>query len=139
MYLSKERKEAVGESGANIKTFEEVVYAVSTFILKMWNEKPDDNTINVLTKELVVDQKNSRFVQDLRQMLSHSLTVSDINTACRIAYDEFFQRIVRLHRAVQCRENGDFEGYKTAMKPLLAKLSTEIKKDVTSQLIIPAR
>lgn len=139
MYISQEQRKLVGESGANIRTFDDVVYAVSVFILNMWNDKPNDNTINVLTKELVVDQKNSKFVQDLRLMLSHSLTVSDINTACRLAYDEFFQRIVRLHRATQCRENGDLDGYLVAMKPLLDKLSTEIKREAVSQLIIPAK
>lgn len=140
MYLSKERKEAVAESGANIKTFDELVYAVSVFILKMWNDAPNDNTINVLTKELIVDPKHSQFVNNLRQFLAHSLSVADIYTACRVAYDEFFQRVVRLHRALQCRENGDLEGYKLALKPLLDKLGQEVMKDqAASTLIIPGK
>lgn len=138
MYIKQEQRKLVAESGANIRTFEDVVYAVTGFILKMWNDAPNDNTINVLTKELIVDQKNSRFIQDLRQLLCNELTVADIHTACRLAYDEFYQRIIRLHRAVQCRENGDIEGYQLAMKPLLDKLGTEIKKEAASNLIIPA-
>lgn len=139
MYIQTEQRKAVDESGMAIGKFEDLVYAVSAFILRMWNEAPNDNTINVLTKELVVDPKNSKFVNDLRALLSHSLTVADIYTACRLAYDEFYQRIVRLHRAVQCRENGDLEGYILAMKPLLDKLGTEIKKEAASGIIVPAK
>ncbi len=139
MYIPQEQRKKVDESGAAISTFNDLVYAVSTFILNMWNKEPNDNTIDVLTKELVVDPKNSRFVADLRVLLAHSLTVADINTACRLAYDEFYQRVIRLHRAAQCGENGDLDGYLTAVPLLLTKLRTEIKKDAATGLIIPAK
>lgn len=137
MYIPKEERKIVDESGSNISKYEHLVYAVSVFILNMWNTAPNDNTIAVITKELVVDQKNSTFIRDLRQLLSGSLTVADIHTACHLAYEEFYQRVVRLHRAAQCRENGDLDGYLVAMKPLLAKLSGEIQKEAGSGLLLP--
>lgn len=139
MYIPKESRTAIQESANNLKTYEDLVYVITVFALRMWNDAPTDNTIGVLTKELVQDPKNSSFVNSLRTMLSHSLSVSDIYTACRMAYDEFYQRVVRLHRAVQCRENGDIEGYVIAMKPLLDKLGQEVKKGIASSLIIPGK
>lgn len=139
MYIPKESRLAIQESATNLKKYEDLVYVLTVFALKMWNDAPNDNTIGVLTKELVVDPKHSKFVNDMRNLLSDNLTVADIYTACRLAYDEFYQRVIRLHRAVQCRENGDIEGYQLAMKPLLDKLGQEVKKDMASSLIIPAK
>lgn len=137
MYIPQEQRKAADESAAGVDSVSTLAYEITVFLLSMWNQNPTDETIVSITKELVVDPKNSSFISNLRSSLAHSFTVSEVYTACRIAYDEFYQRIIRLHRAVQCRENGDIEGYLTAMKPLLDKLGSEIKKENTSGLIIP--
>jgi len=137
MYIQQEQRKLADESVAGVNSVESLAYEITVFILAMWNTNPVDETIAVVTKELVVDPKSSKLLNTLRSSLAHSFTVAEIHTAARLAYDEFYQRIIRLHRAVQCRENGDIEGYQVAMKPLLDKLGSEIKKEVSSQLIIP--
>lgn len=139
MYISPEARKAADESVTGVTDVTSLAYEITAIILSMWNHNPTDATIAKITQELVVDPKNSKFVTNLRVALAPILTVAQVNTACRLAYDEFYQRIVRLHNAVQCRENGDIAGYQEAMKPLLDKLGTEIKKEVASSIIIPAK
>lgn len=137
MYIPKERRTKVDESVVGVQTLQDLIYAISTFILKMWNSAPTDDTLFVLAKELMQDPKNSKFVNDIRASLASHFTVGEMYTACRLAYNEFDQRIGRLHRALQCRNNGDIEGYGQAMEPLLAALGQEIRKETASQLIVP--
>ncbi len=138
MYINVEQRKKVEESGSAITSFEDLTYAVSVFILRMWNDAPNDNTLGILTRELIIDQKNSKFIQNLRSLLAHGMPVADIHTACRLAYDEFNNRVIRLYRAAQCRKNGDLEGYTQAITPLLMELGSEIQKEKASQIIIPS-
>lgn len=137
MYINKEQRQKVNESAYAITTISDLAYEITVFMLSMWNQHPNNETIEKITKELVVDQKNSRLVQNLRSTLADRFTVAEVYTACRLAYDEFYQRVIRLHRALECRDNGDIEGYMEAIPPLLTKLGQEIKKETASQLIIP--
>lgn len=137
MYIQKDRRTAVDESILAVSTVSELAYEMSVFILNMWNQNPNEHTLEQLANELIVDPKHSKFVNTLRAPLSANFTVDMIYTACRMAYDEFNQRIGRLYRAVQCRENGDIPGYAEAMAPLLSKLGNEIQKEVAGQLILP--
>lgn len=137
MYISQEERKLCEESVMAVKSVSALAYELTIFLLSMWNFSPTDETIAQITKELVIEPKNSKLVNNLRNTLADRFTVGDIYTACRLAYDEFYQRIIRLHRAVQCRENGDIQGYGEAMTPLLQKLGQEIKKETASQLILP--
>ena len=139
MYISPEQRKKADESVTGIDSVTSLSYEITMIMLSMWNSRPTDETIALITQELVVDPKHSKFIGNLRAAMSPILTVAQVYTACRIAYDEFYQRIVRLHHAVQCRENGDIEGYTQAMKPLLDKLGSEIKKEAASQIIVPGK
>jgi len=137
MYILKEQRKKMDESALAVQTVSDLAYELTVFVLSMWNQQPTDETIAQITKELVVDPKHSLLVQNLRSTFADRFTIDEVYTACRLCYDEFYQRIIRLHRAVQCRENGDIEAYQAAMKPLLDKLGSEIKKESASGLIIP--
>lgn len=137
MYLPKERKEVVDKNISAVETVDDLLYAVTTFILKAWDDNPSNETLALITKELVVDPKNSRFVTTLRSELADRFTVADIYTACRMAYDEFNSRVVRVFRGLECKENGDLEGYKKIVTELLTELNTELKQKAVSGLIIP--
>jgi len=137
MYLNKEDRLRVEENIGQVSSPSELIYMISKFILSAWNQAPNDYTLLVVMKELVVDPKNSKFVNMLRDALAGNFSVAEIHCACRMAYDEFYQRVGRLHRALQCRNNGDLDGYKQALGPLLDALGKEVKKEAVSGLILP--
>lgn len=139
-YTKPERREAINKTGMDaVFDFGDLNYFVTTIILKMWNTHPRYATIHLMRKELVTEPKKSALLQNLRTNLADKFDTADVYTAAALAFEEFYQRVGRLYEALKCRENGDVEGYPEAIKPLLEKLGSEIKKETVSGILLPGQ
>lgn len=137
-YSKIERRKAIADKGLDaIRDFGDLNFAITLTLLKAWNTLPKYATIHMLRKELVIEPKKSVFLQNLRTELADRFDTGDIYAAAAEAFHEFRNRIGTPYEALKCRINGDVEGYPEALAPILKELGQEIKKEVTSGLILP--
>lgn len=127
-YVAKESREAVQLGLEGVKTVGDLNYVITKVILACWLEKPKYETLHMMRKEMLIEPKSSRFLQNLRTELADRFTTGDIYAAAAEAYDEFHGRVGKLYEAIKCHENGDIEEYTEVVGPLLSELQGLMKK-----------
>lgn len=127
-YIEKKNRDSIALGLESVLTVGELNYVITKVILACWLEKPKYETLHLMRKEMLVEPKSSRFLQNLRRELADRFTTGDIYAAAAEAYHEFRDRVGKLYEAIKCHENGDIEEYTEVVGPLLAQLQGLMKK-----------
>lgn len=127
-YVDKESRIRIQEGLEGVVTVGDLNYVITKVILACWMEKPKYETLHLMRKEMLIEPKSSRFLQNLRTQMADRFTVGDIYAAAAEAYQEFRDRVGKLYEAIKCHENGDIEEYTEVVGPLLAELQNLMKQ-----------
>lgn len=139
MYIEDKARELIQKGLEGVQTVADLNYVITKVILACWMEKPYYATLHLMRKEMLIEPKSSRFLQNLRTELADRFTTGDVYAAAAEAYHEFRDRVGKLYQAIQCHANGDIDEYQQIVGPLLTELRDRATKgDPTKvQLILP--
>lgn len=110
-------------------------YMITRILLKTFIEHPKYETIHVLKRDFVTFPKDNPLLNKMRSDYAAFFTVSDINAAAALAYDEFYRRVGSAYEEHKRIVNTDLPEYEEAMT-LIKQLGTPAAPVVQEAVIV---